>query len=158
VPGHDTPIECQYQGFQRQQLGAESGDALARYFWEPGVLCIGDNFEQLLHTIASNRRDDPDLGKVRANRIDDGGLLADEEKPGAMKASTYRRLRSPLHNAHLSMPLEFQHLLQRIAGRRTPQTPGGRSVLHVGSFQIGRLDDPRGALTELIRRELTILD
>jgi hypothetical protein len=56
------------------------------------------------------------------------------------------------------MPLEFQHFLQRITGRRTPQTPGGRSVLYVGTFQIGRLDDPRRALTELIRRELTILD
>jgi hypothetical protein len=65
---------------------------------------------------------------------------------------------SPLHDAHLSMPLEFQHFLHRIAGQRTSQTPGGRSVLHVGTFQIGRLDDPRRALTELIRRELTILD
>jgi IstB-like ATP binding protein len=64
----------------------------------------------------------------------------------------------PLHNAHLSMSLEFQHFLQRIPGRRTPQTPGGRSALHVGTFQIGRLDDPRRALTKLTRRELTILD
>ena len=31
-----------------------------------------DNFEQLLDTIATNRRDDPELGKMRADRIDDG--------------------------------------------------------------------------------------
>ena len=75
-------------GFQRQQLGAESGNAGARYLREPGVLCIGDNFEQLLDTIAPNRRDDPELGKVRADRIDDGSLLTDEEMPGAMKRQT----------------------------------------------------------------------
>src|SRR5215475_2364997 len=46
--------------------------------WQPGVLRIGDNFKQLLYTIASNRRNDPDLRKVCADRIDDGGLLADE--------------------------------------------------------------------------------
>jgi hypothetical protein len=69
-------------------LNAKSGDARARYFWQPGVLCIGDNFEQLLHTIASNRRNDPELGKVCADRIDDGGLLADEEMPGTMKRQT----------------------------------------------------------------------
>ena len=56
------------------------------------------------------------------------------------------------------MSLEFQHFLQRIAGRRTPQTPGSRSALHIGAFQIGRLDDPRRAFTELTRRELAILD
>ena len=43
MPSHDATIECQYLGFQRQQLGAESGNARARYFWEPGVLCIGDD-------------------------------------------------------------------------------------------------------------------
>jgi hypothetical protein len=71
VPGHDTPIEWRYLGFQRQQLGTESGNARTRYFKQPGVLCIGDNFERLLDTIAPDRRDDPDLGKVRADRIED---------------------------------------------------------------------------------------
>src|SRR5277367_3472998 len=43
---------------------------------------------QLLDTIAPNRREDPELGKVRADRIDDGSLLTDEEMPGAMKRQT----------------------------------------------------------------------
>jgi len=32
-------------------LAAKSGNARARYFGEPGVICIGDNFEQLLDTV-----------------------------------------------------------------------------------------------------------
>jgi hypothetical protein len=37
-----------YAGFL--QLGAKSGNARTRYFGEPGVICIGDNFEQPLDT------------------------------------------------------------------------------------------------------------
>ena len=56
------------------------------------------------------------------------------------------------------MPLEFQHFLQRIAGRRTPQTPGGRSALQIGTFQIGRLDDPgRAALDAMITQQAQII-
>ena len=39
--------------FQCLQLAAKSGNARARYFGEPGVICIGDNFEQLRDTVAS---------------------------------------------------------------------------------------------------------
>jgi hypothetical protein len=67
VPGHDAAIECQYLGFQRQQLGAKSGNARPRYFGKPGVICIGDNLKQPLDTIAPNRRDDSELGKIRAD-------------------------------------------------------------------------------------------
>jgi hypothetical protein len=34
--------------------------------------------EQLLDTVASDRRDDPELSQVRADGIDHRGLLADE--------------------------------------------------------------------------------
>jgi hypothetical protein len=67
VPSHDATIECQDLSFQRQQLGAKCGNAGTRYFGKPGVLCIGDNFEQLLDTTAPNPRYDPELGKIRAD-------------------------------------------------------------------------------------------
>ena len=54
-------------GLQCHQLSAKRGNARARYVREPGVLCIGDNFEQPLDTITPNRRDDPELGKIRAD-------------------------------------------------------------------------------------------
>lgn len=49
------------------QLAAKSGNARARYFGEPGVICIGDNFEQPLDTTAPNRRDDPELSEMGAD-------------------------------------------------------------------------------------------
>jgi hypothetical protein len=50
-----------YAGFL--QLAAKSGNARARYFGEPGVICIGDIFEEPLDTTAPNRRDDPELSE-----------------------------------------------------------------------------------------------
>jgi hypothetical protein len=38
------------------------------------VVDIGDDFEQLMDTRRTNRCDDPELGKVRSDRIDDGHL------------------------------------------------------------------------------------
>ena len=67
TPSHDTTIECQYLGFQRQQLGAKRGNSGTRHLGEPGVIWISDSFEQLLDAIAPDRRDDPELGKVRAD-------------------------------------------------------------------------------------------
>lgn len=65
---------------------------------------------------------------------------------------------SLLHNAHLSMSLEFKSFLQGTVGRRTSQTAGCRRALYVASVQVGGADDPRRSLTELIRRQLTIFD
>jgi hypothetical protein len=39
----------------------------------------------LLDTMASDRRDDPELGKMGANGIDHRGLLADEQAPGTVQ-------------------------------------------------------------------------
>ena len=52
---------------------------------ELAVTCIGDDIEQLLDTLASDRRDDPELGKMGADRIDHRGLLADEEMARAVE-------------------------------------------------------------------------
>jgi hypothetical protein len=40
---------------------------------------IGDDLQQLFDTPASDRGDNPELRKIGADRVDDGGLLADEE-------------------------------------------------------------------------------
>jgi hypothetical protein len=79
VPSHDATIEGEDLGFQGQQLSAKSGNAGPCYLWKPSVSGIGDNFEQLLDTVASDRCDDPELSKVRSDGIDDGGLLANEQ-------------------------------------------------------------------------------
>jgi hypothetical protein len=53
-----------------QQLGAERRDTHARNLRQPFVFWIGDDPEQLLDTIAPNRRDNPELCKMGADRID----------------------------------------------------------------------------------------
>src|SRR5262245_8223887 len=88
VPCHDAAIEGQDLGFQCQQLSPESSNAGPCYLWQPSVVGIGDDFEQLLDTTAPNRCDDPELGQVRANGIDDGCLLANEQMARAMKRQT----------------------------------------------------------------------
>ena len=67
MPGHDAAVECQDLSFQCLQLAAKSGNARARYFGEPGVICIGNNFEQLPDTVASDRCDDPELSEMGAD-------------------------------------------------------------------------------------------
>jgi hypothetical protein len=49
------------------------------------VAHISDDFEQRLHALAPDRRDDAELGHVSPDGIDHRGLLADEELAGAMQ-------------------------------------------------------------------------
>jgi len=88
VPSHDAAIEVQDLGFQCQQLSAESRHAGSCY--PLGVECtgIGYDFGQLLDPTALDRCDDPVLGQVRANGIDDGRLLANEQMPCAVEFQT----------------------------------------------------------------------
>src|SRR6185369_12095476 len=50
--------------------------------------CVGDDFQQLLDAPAPDGGEDTELGKIRADRIDDGGLLADEQMARSMKHQT----------------------------------------------------------------------
>ena len=52
------------------QLGAKGGNAGARYFGKPLIFDIGNDFQQLLDALASNRRCDPELCKAGADRVD----------------------------------------------------------------------------------------
>ena len=85
MPSPDHTIELQNLRLQHPQLGAESGHTRTGDLGQPLVICIGDDAEQLLDTIASDRRDDPELRKMSADRIDHRGLLADEQMTGAVQ-------------------------------------------------------------------------
>src|SRR4051794_35007279 len=76
--------------------------------------------------------------------------------PSAMRSSSVAP--SPLHNAHLSISLEFQFFLQRIAGRRPSKAPRGGCSFDVRTLKIGRFDNPRCPFAKLARRKLTVLD
>jgi hypothetical protein len=67
------------------------------------VVGIGDDFEQLLDTAAPDWCDDPELGRVRANGIDDGRLLANKQMACAMKRQAALLFRGlGRHEAHVS--------------------------------------------------------
>jgi hypothetical protein len=59
-------------------LGAESDKAGTGNLRQPFVTCVGDHIEQLFNAIAPDRCDDPEFGKMGADRIDHCGLLANE--------------------------------------------------------------------------------
>ena len=50
-------IELQDLCLQRPQLGTESGNTRTGNLGHPLIICIGSNPEQLLDTLASDRRD-----------------------------------------------------------------------------------------------------
>ena len=49
------------------------------------IAFISDDLQQLFDTMASDRCDNPKLGKMGANGIDHRGLLADEQVPGTVQ-------------------------------------------------------------------------
>src|ERR1700751_2310489 len=85
MPGDDAPVELQDLNLQCSQLTAESSKARAGRFREPAIGCISDDFQQLLDAPAPDGGDDTQLGKIRADRVDDGCLLANEEMARSMK-------------------------------------------------------------------------
>src|SRR5215468_7646847 len=102
VPCHDAAIEGQDLGLQCQQLSPKSSHAGPCYLGQPSVVGIGDDFEQLLDTAAPDRCDDPELGQVRANGIDDSRLLANEQMSSAMESQATLLLgRLGRHESHV---------------------------------------------------------
>src|SRR4029077_3515869 len=101
MPGQDAPIELQDLCLEHPQLRAKGGKTLTCDLWHPLVIRIGDDVEELLDTVAANRRDDPELGEVGADRIDHRGLLANEEMTCAMEhEAALLRGRLGFHEAH----------------------------------------------------------
>ena len=93
MPRHDLAVEVQNLRLERPQQGAERGDTGARNLGQPFVIWIGDDPKQLLDTIAPDRRDDPELCEMGADRIDHRSPLADEEMARAMEHQRPRRSR-----------------------------------------------------------------
>jgi hypothetical protein len=66
-------------------MGAQRCNTGAGDLGQPVISRICDDNEQLIDTSASDGCDDAKLGEMRTDRIDHGGLLANEQMPGAMK-------------------------------------------------------------------------
>src|SRR5215470_8326631 len=88
MPSDDAAVELQDLGLQRPQLTAQSNNARAYHFRKSVIGFIGYDSQQLLDAPAPDRSDDPELGKIGADRVDNGGLLADEEVARAMQHQT----------------------------------------------------------------------
>jgi hypothetical protein len=69
VPGHDQPVELQNLPLEAEQLIAERGKARAGNLWHPLIVRVRHNMQQFRNPFAPDRRDNAELGKVRADRI-----------------------------------------------------------------------------------------
>ena len=85
MPSIDQAIELQDMRFQHTQLVAESCETRSRYLGHASVIYIGDDLKKLLNTAAPDRRHNPKLGKVSAERIGYRILLAYQEMTRAME-------------------------------------------------------------------------
>ena len=70
VPGRDHPVELQNLVLEPTQLSSKCHETHPCNFGHPFVIGIGDDPEQFLNPIASDRRDDAKLRKMGADRID----------------------------------------------------------------------------------------
>ncbi|MCK1518693.1 hypothetical protein [Bradyrhizobium sp. 17] len=75
MPGNNAPIKLQDLSLQCPQLTAESRKTRAGHLREPAVSWIGDDFQQLFDTPAPDGRNNPELGQICADRVDNGSLL-----------------------------------------------------------------------------------
>jgi hypothetical protein len=73
-------------------LIAERGKARAGNLWHPFVARVGNNMQQFGDSFAPDRRDNAELGEVRADRVNHRGLLADEQVACAVKHQAYDTL------------------------------------------------------------------
>src|SRR5216683_6142636 len=94
VPRHDHPIELQDLLLEAEQLSAERGKARAGNLRHPLVARVGNNMQQFRDSFTPDRRDNTELGEVRADRINHRSLLANEQMACTVKhqAALLRRL------------------------------------------------------------------
>jgi len=78
VPGIDPPVELQDLQAQPLKLVAERGQTFTGNLGHALVIGIGDHLEQFIHAAATHPRDNAELRQMRAGRVDDSRLLADE--------------------------------------------------------------------------------
>jgi 2-polyprenyl-6-methoxyphenol hydroxylase-like FAD-dependent oxidoreductase len=78
------PVELQYLLLDPAQLSPECRGTHTSHLRNSLVVWIGHDIEQLIDTVASNRRNDPELGKIGPDGIDHRGLLTDEQMARAV--------------------------------------------------------------------------
>ncbi len=66
-------------------MSTERGKARAGNLRHTFVARVGNNMQQFRNPFAPDWRDNAELGEVRADRVNHGGLLADEQMAGAVK-------------------------------------------------------------------------
>jgi hypothetical protein len=69
---------------QHPQLSAEIRDTGACNLRHPLIAGVGRHLKKVLHPLASGRRNNAELGKMGSDRLDHGGLLANEQMARAM--------------------------------------------------------------------------
>src|ERR1700716_2208553 len=85
VPGHDHSIKLQDLPLETEQLIAKRGKARTANRRDPVVARVGKNIQQFGGSLWPDRRDNAELGKVSADRVNYRGLLADEQMACAVK-------------------------------------------------------------------------
>src|SRR5262245_3638901 len=128
----------------RLRVGKNFFHASSRWSVQPcvrPVSAVHMTAGQLLDTTAPDRRDDPELGQVRTNGIDDGRLLANEQMPRAMKCQTALLLGGlDRHKPHVWPRYGFAN---RFRVSRTGL------VSFDGRLHVGRLHQPYGVTERL---------
>src|SRR5258705_7566924 len=94
MPGPDQPVKLQHLLLNPPQLSPECQETRASHLRNSLIVWIGYDVEQLLDTVASDRCNDPELGKMGLDRIDHRGLLADEQVARAVQHQAALLLRS----------------------------------------------------------------
>ena len=74
MPSHDHTVEPQNLLLEPTQLSPKRCEAYAGYLRNSLVTWIGDDIEQFLDTFASDRSDDPELGKMGPDHIDQADI------------------------------------------------------------------------------------
>ena len=101
MPGVYLSVELQDLSFELAEQRAQRFETRTRHLGDALVPFIGDGVKQVLHAIASNGSDNTELGQVRADCVDDRGLLSDEEMPRTMQHQATLLLgRFGRHEAH----------------------------------------------------------
>ncbi len=101
MPCVDLAVELQDLSFELAEQHTQGFETRTRDLGNALVLMIGDGIEQVLHTVASDRRDNAELRQMGAYGVDDRSLLPDEEVPRTMKHQAALLLgRFGRHEAH----------------------------------------------------------
>ena len=79
MPSHDHTVELQNLFLEPAQLSPKRRETRTDYHRYSLVTWISDDIEQFLNSLASDRSNDPELGKMRPDHIDHRSLLADEQ-------------------------------------------------------------------------------